>query len=224
MFTIDPSGILQEESLVRFQWLLHGFGGRAGVSIPAGFQPASVRQVHSSQVVVVRGEGGTLGEADALITNQNGILLTIRTADCVPVLLIDPDSAAVGAVHAGWRGTVAGVLPRAVEAMQAEFGTRPSALLAAIGPCIRQPAYEVGPEVAQQFQGLFPERLDLDGKAHLDLPGACARQLRHLGVREQSIFDCERCTYSDAAHFHSYRRDREAAGRMTAFVGIRRFD
>lgn len=221
MFTMDLNGILREESLDRFPWLVHGFGGRREIPAFSEFQAAAVRQVHSRHVVVVRGEGGALGEGDALVTSQAGILLTIRTADCVPVLLVDPVSAAVAAVHAGWRGIVAGILPRAVEVMEAEFGTRPDALLAAIGPCIRQESYEVGPEVAEQFQSLFPERGDLRGRARVDLAGSCARQLVRAGVREQVISDCGRCTYRDSALFHSYRRDREAAGRMTAFVGIR---
>lgn len=221
MFTLHPDDILRADALSALPWLEHGFETRESRRAPAGYRVATLKQVHSGRVIVAREEEGVLGEADALVTDRAGVLLSIRTADCVPLLLVDPDSRAIAAVHAGWRGVVAGVLPGAVETMQAEYGTRPAALLAAIGPCIRLDAFEVGEEVASQFQDLFPERRDLDRKTHLDLAEACIRQLTRMGVRRESIYDCGRCSYRESALFHSFRRDREASGRMIAFAGIR---
>mgnify|MGYP001094275241 CR=1 FL=1 len=221
MFTLHSDGILRADAFAALPWLEHGFETRESQCPREGFRVATLKQIHSARVTVVREERGVLGEADALATNCAAVLLSIRTADCVPILIADPDARAVAAVHAGWRGVVAGVLPRAVETMQAEFGSRPGSLLAAIGPCIRRDAFEVGEEVATQFQSLFPERRDLDRKTHVDLAEACARQLTRMGVPAGAVFDCGRCSYREAALFHSFRRDREASGRMAAFIGIR---
>lgn len=221
MFTLHSDGILRADAFSALPWLEHGFETRESRCLPRGYRVATLKQVHSARVTLVREEEGVLGEADALVTRYPGALLSIRTADCVPILIADPDARAVAAVHAGWRGVVAGVLPRAVETMQTEFGSRAGSLLASIGPCIRRDAFEVGEEVAAQFQDLFPERRDLDRKTHVDLAEACARQLAAMGVPAEAVFDCGRCSYREAALFHSFRRDREASGRMVSFVGIR---
>ncbi|MDZ7637041.1 MAG: peptidoglycan editing factor PgeF [Bryobacterales bacterium] len=207
MFTLDPKGILRAAALSALPWLEHGFQTRVSQPFPDGFRHATLRQVHSDRVVVARGEEGVLGEADALVTNTTGALLSIRTADCVPLLLADPIHRAVAAVHAGWRGTVAPILPRAVEALQANYASQPQSLLVAIGPCIRLATFEVGPEVALQFQHIFPERDDLNRKTHLDLAEACTRQLRALGIPQSAIFDCGRCSFAEPELFHSFRRD-----------------
>lgn len=221
MFTLHSDGILRADALTALAWLEHGFETRESQRLPGGYRIATLKQVHSERVIVVREEDGVLGEADALATDRAGVLLSIRTADCVPLLLVDPERRAVAAVHAGWRGTVAGVLPRAVETMQTEYGVHPGTLLAAIGPCIRREAFEVGAEVAAQFRSLFPERDDLDETTHVDLAEGCRRQLTRTGVRAGAIFDCGRCSFGEPVLFHSFRRDREASGRMVAFVGIR---
>ena len=222
MFTLDSNGILRADALTRLSWLEHGFQTRQSQQVPPGYRVATLKQVHSDRVMTVRGEeDGVLGDADALVTDHEGTLLSIRTADCVPLLLVDPATRAIAAVHSGWRGTVAGVLPRAVEAMQAEYGTDAGSLLVAIGPCIRFEAYEVGEAVAEQFRGLFPERKDLDRQTHVDLVEGCVRQLKQLGVPDEGIFDCGRCSYREPELFHSFRRDQEESGRMVSFIGIR---
>lgn len=220
-FALDASGVLRCQALLRFPWLEHGFETRQAVRANDGFRVATLRQIHSAIVVRPAGDSQECGEGDALITTEPGRLLTVRTADCVPILLVDPETRAVAAVHAGWRGVVAGVLPQSVARMRDHFGTVPGKLLAAIGPCIREESFEVGPEVAAQFQRLFPERKDLDGRTHLDLAEACRRQLAGEGVPPASIFDCGCCTFADSPNYHSFRRDREAAGRMQTFIGIR---
>ncbi len=206
---------------MRLPWLEHGFETRNAARPTGGFQVARLRQIHSAIVVRPTGQEVDCGEGDALISDEPGRLLTVRTADCVPILLADPERRAVAAVHAGWRGVVAGVLPQAVARLRELFHTQPEDLIVAIGPCIRAHAFEVGAEVAAQFQELFPERGDLDQRTHIDLAEACRRQLAATGAAMEHVFDCECCTVTDAALWHSFRRDKDAAGRMQAFVGVR---
>jgi hypothetical protein len=172
-------------------------------------------------VVRVWEQGQETGEADALITNVPGLKVGIRTADCVPILLVDIALRAVGVVHAGWRGVVSGVAVSALNAMGEEFGSRAENLRAAIGPCIRLDSFEVGPEVATQFQELFPEREDLHSQTHVDLVEANRRQMVRWGMAEQSIHDSGLCTVRERDWFHSYRRDGGQSGRMVSYVGIR---
>lgn len=231
-FFLDAKGVLRCERLLCFSWLEHGFATRTSADWTNGFRVARLRQMHSDIVVTadLQDSEGLLGsdsrevdcgEGDAFATTFPNLLLTIRTADCVPVLLVDPETQSVAAVHAGWRGVVAGVLPRAVERMRESFQARPESLIAAIGPCIRQPSFEVGAEVARQFQSIFPERHDLDARTHVDLAEACRRQLVGVAISPNQVIDCGRCTYLEPELFHSYRRDRDAAGRMHAFIGVR---
>jgi hypothetical protein len=154
-----------------------------------------------------------------LITNRAGILLGVRTADCPPILIVDERRRAVSAIHAGWRGAVAGIAARAVERLASEFGSRPEDLLAAIGPSIGGCCYQVGPEVASQFRGIFPERGDLDRKTRIDLSEAIRRQLVTAGIPRERIFAGAPCTLCDP-DFHSFRRDRTEE-RMYSVIGIR---
>lgn len=220
-FHMDPAGVLRCEALERLDWLEHGFETRHAQPDFSSFRPARLRQIHSSIVIRPRGDAAECGEGDALISDEPARLLVVRTADCVPILLADPTRRAVAAVHAGWRGVVAGVLPQTIARMRDHFGCAPQDLIAAIGPCIRADAYEVGPEVALQFQPLFPERGALNTRTHIDLAAACARQLAAEGVPNQQVHDCGICTFTDALHCHSFRRDRESAGRMQSFIGLR---
>ena len=104
-----------------------------------------------------------------------GCLVGVKTADCLPILLVDERHRAVAAVHAGWRGSVSRIVQKAIQAMTARWGTHPDDLHAALGPAIGSCCYEVGPEVAIQFAELFPERRDLDQRAHIDLEDANRR-------------------------------------------------
>jgi YfiH family protein len=172
-----------------------------------------LRQIHSSTCVAAEGRSGILGPGDALLENTPGAVVAVRTADCIPVLLVDERLRAVAAVHAGWRGTVACIVQRAVESMRERFGTSPANLHAAIGPGIGQCCYEVGPEVAAQFGG--------QGRTHIDLAGANRRQLVEAGVTPGRIYASNLCTMCRPEDFHSFRRDGEAAGRLFSFAGIR---
>lgn len=220
MFSIDSNGILRSDILVDLGWLDHGFQTRGSDYLPSYFRVAGLKQIHTDQVLVATTESGVLGEADALVSCTPGTLLTIKTADCVPVLMVDPLQRAVAAVHAGWRGTVAGVVLRAVETLVRQFGSEPKNLLIAVGPCIRRDAFEVGPEVATQFQSLFPDRQDLSRRTTVDLVEACSRQLTSAGIPASAILDSGRCSFSEPDSFHSFRRDRHESGRMLSFIGI----
>lgn len=210
----DSQQVYRVAELDSMPWLVHGFGTRSS-DIPARFsQLATLKQIHSANCVAASGRPGILGEGDALLEDARGAVIAVKTADCLPVLLVDERHRAVEAVHAGWRGTVAGIVRRAAEAMQARFGTEPGDLHAAIGPGIGECCYEVGPEVAAQF--------GIDGRAHVDLAAANRRQLTEAGVPESRIYLSNLCTRCLPEEFHSYRRDQLAAGRLYSFVGIRR--
>ena len=161
--------------------------------------------------------------ADALATDDPAVVLAVRIADCCPVLLASADGRAVAAVHAGWRGVIAGVLPRAVGALRGLSG---ASLVAAIGPCISAEHFEVGAEVAAEFHAAFPGRSNrivlphpAPGKARIDLKLALALQLEDAGV---SAFDVRpECTVARPDLFFSHRRDRGVSGRMIGLIGPR---
>lgn len=196
-----------------------------------------VHQVHGPAVLLharstlaaARGStpGVTWGDvkADAIVTDDPACLIAVRIADCCPVLLSSADGRVVGAVHAGWRGVVSGVLPAAVASMRSL--TR-EPLVAAIGPCISFDQFEVGDEVAAEFRDAFGPSADAlirprgpqhPGKSLVDLKGALAEQLRLVGVGEVDV-DLG-CTVSQPDLFFSHRRDQGVTGRMIGIIGPR---
>lgn len=192
-----------------------------------------VHQVHGLAVEVARltadrwpAPGHNDPKADAIVTDDPDCMIAVRVADCCPVLLSSGDGRVVSAVHAGWRGTVAGVLSRAVETMRAIGATE---LRAAIGPCISARNFEVGPEVEADFASTFgkgryiqpstdPARAAA-GKFHADIPGALHHQLLEAGVSKIDVIGL--CTYERADLFFSHRRDRGVTGRMIGLIGPR---
>ena len=213
MFYKDSNQIYRVSELDRLGWLVHGFGTRHS-GLPTEFpRLATVKQIHSATCVFAAGRAGLLGQGDALLENAPGAVVAIRTADCVPVLLVDERLRAVAAVHAGWRGTDQQIAPAAVEAMREIFGTRVEDMAAAIGPAIGQCCYEVGPEVAARFGE--------SGRARIDLAAANRRQLVLAGVPPDRVYSSGLCTQCGVQDFHSFRRDKESAGRMFSFVGVR---
>jgi len=214
-FRLSADGVYRCEDFAEmFPWQAHGFGTRLGN--PAA--DVTLRQVHSASVLNARGLTDRSHEGDALITDEVHRSIGIRTADCVPVLLVDPVHRAIAAVHAGWRGTAAGIAERTVHSLVNTFGAAPAHLYAAIGPCIRSCCYEVGEDVAHRFAHLFAERKPALGKQMLDLPEANRRQLQAAGVPPKHIYDCGRCTACETDLFFSYRRHPEEPGRMTAWI------
>lgn len=172
-------------------------------------------QVHGRTVLKVdeAPQGWSAGEGDALITNTSGLGLCAQTADCVPLLLFDPDNRAVAAVHSGWRGTVQNITQATLEAMAKAYGTRPESVSAVIGPSISKENYRVGPEVLEQFEALFGEldariatERDEAGGAGLDVGEAVRRQLQAAGVLPVRIARLAGCTYAERERFFSSRR------------------
>ena len=208
-----------------------------------------VKQIHSATIHHVNApEKAPVG--DGMITNTPGLLLTIKTADCVPVLIADVKKRAVGAFHAGWRGTVSRIVEKGVGEMRRYFSSDPQDLRAAIGPCIRKCCYAVGPEVQTEFESQFhyadelfekifdsndirvgypllflnqrlPGRGEVGTRIHLDLVAANRRQLLDAGLPEDQISVVEDCTACDTMRFFSHRAEFGETGRMMAAIGIR---
>lgn len=211
-------GIYRCQAFQQFIWQSHGFGTR-GADPPV---QVTLKQIHSDIVRNAHGLGDREQEGDALITNDPGLSIGVRTADCVPILLLDTEQRAVAAVHAGWRGTANDLVHCTIRKMTSAFGTNPTQIWAAIGPCIRVCCYEVGPEVAEHFKHLFPEwtdnELKAEGKRNLDLPEANRRQMKAAGVPAAQIFDSCLCTYCQIETFYSYRREPQDPGRATSSI------
>ncbi len=186
----------------------------------------SVHQVHSARAVPVSGPLPVRPEADAMVTATPGIVLSVLTADCQPVLFHDADAGVIGAAHAGWRGSVDGVLEATLAAMET-LGARRSAIHAVIGPTISQAAYEVGPEFLDRFRGEDPESTRFFARGPgdrmlFDLPGYGLSRLRAAGVGRAEWTG--HCTYSDAARFYSFRRTTHAGeadyGRLLSAIRL----
>lgn len=188
-----------------------------------GAELVGARQVHGAGVLRVEEHevGAQEREADALVSSRPDRCLLVRSADCVPILIASEDGARVAAVHAGWRGLVAGVIPRALEAL----GAGPK--VAAIGACISLAHFEVGPEVVRAFEaaelgGSIEERPG--ERAHIDVRAAAAMQLERGGVERIDL--CGACTFRSAEELYSYRRDvtrggARRTGSLGAFVAAR---
>jgi YfiH family protein len=186
-----------------------------------------VHQVHGGNVVgAMHGESFESGaKADAIVSDDVEKILAVRVADCVPVLLAGKGGGIISAVHAGWRGVIASVVPNAIDVMR-ERGCVVDSIVAAIGPCIGEEAFEVGPEVVQQFESAFdtdvPARRTPDGKGRVDLRRAVKVQLLRAGMSEDCIDTTDRCTHRDREEFYSHRRDNGVTGRMAALIAPRR--
>ena len=209
-----------------------------------------LKQIHSSVVQRVSAVPREALSGDGLITNTTGLLLAIKTADCVPVLVADVKRHAVGAFHAGWRGTVARVVEKGIGDMRRQFGSVPRDLHTVIGPCIRRCCYQVGAEVRTEFESQFsyadelfeevfdadaiqarypllflnqgaPGHGDLGPEIHLDLVEANKRQLLDTGIREERISVIDGCTACDTTRFFSHRAEFGQTGRLMAVIGIR---
>jgi YfiH family protein len=207
----------------------------------------SLHQIHSDVVRSFESAPPKQCRGDASVTNRPGFLLGVRTADCAPVLVVDPKRCVVAAIHAGWRGTLARIATKTIGQMQMEFGSRPQDLLAAIGPTIGGCCYEVGTEVAAAFAAKFANASDFfdelrtgdepnplqwlnmmppghqfpPNKVLLDLKKANRAQLVEAGVREENIFVTELCTSCDVDRLFSYRKEGASSGRLMGVIGIR---
>ncbi len=191
-------------------------------------------QVHGGEVAVAReadaGAGATadrppIAGADGLVTATPGVAIGVLTADCAAVYLVDPVHCAVGIVHAGWRGTAAGVAARAIDTMRTAFGTDPQDLAAAVGPSIGRCCYHVGPDVYEAVTEMAPalastfDPSDGDGW-QFDLKRANRLTIEHSGVPRDAIHVSDICTACDR-RFFSYRRDGPTTGRSLQFIAVR---
>ena len=210
----------------------------------------TLRQVHSDTILFVESPSKPQLVGDGLITSTPGLLLAIQTADCLPIILVDPKHRAIGVFHAGWRGTVKRIVEKGVGEMRRHFGTRPGDLRAAIGPGIHGCCYPVGNEVREQFESQFayaaklfreveerdpvrdkypllfltarpPGHSELPKKIFLDLVEANRQQLLAVGVLARSIEPSPLCTNCRTDLLFSYRAEKGKTGRMMGAVGIR---
>jgi len=190
------------------------------LSQATGLAFALVRQVHGDSVIHVDRPTEGAREADAVATAEPGVAACVLVADCVPLLIGDPLTGAVAAVHAGWRGTLARVAARAVESLAMTYGSNPGDLLAAIGPAIGPCCYEVSPELADRFKlELGPGVVDpRPRQPRLDLWLSNELVLRSAGVAQERIEVLGRCTACDAEAFFSHRRDGGRTGRQVGFI------
>jgi len=205
------------------------------VAREVGVDPEQVlllRQVHGAATAVARrgrSSPWTRPEADVAVTDDCASAIAVRVADCTPILLADRRLGVVGAVHAGWRGTVQGAASAAVRAMHESFGSKPADLVAGIGPCLGVCCGEVGPEVVTAFReaGHPPASLarwfteGSGDRSYLDLPLANRDQVAAAGVPAAQIHVAGLCTKTFAGVFHSYRAARERAGRMVGIIRAR---
>jgi YfiH family protein len=185
-------------------------------------------QVHGARVVQIRAgddpANTAIEQADALCSDVAGVALGAYVADCVPVLIVDPRTGAHAAVHAGWRGTIVGVLAATVATMARAYGSRAAELRAVLGPAIGACCFEVGPEVVAAFTAALPDAtcvvIDQPGaKAHIDLHAAQRVQLEAAGLPPDAIDSVAACTRCDPARrFFSYRRDAGRTGMQLGFV------
>jgi hypothetical protein len=223
--------------------LVHGFGDARwsesdflAFAGSKGMEPVIMRQLHSDVIHCLDAVPSGKLEGDALMTSVPGLLPVIRTADCLPLLLLDEANRAVAAVHCGWRGTESRLLEKAVKAMGEAYGSKPGDLLAALGPCIGAACYEVGPEVRDAFlragypPSVFVERGHVPGvhvpglksKYLLDLKAASRWLLAGLGFKKANVFEAgPACTHCEPRLF-SYRRNSADPRRMYNFIGLTR--
>ncbi len=180
---------------------------------------AHIHQVHGDGVLMVDEayvREGCVVDADAVVTSDPSLILTIRTADCVPVFLYDEKAGAIGLAHAGWRSAAENIIAKTIGMMSKKLGASTGSMKAALGPSIRSCCYQVG----QEFCGIFPEHvIPQNGNWYLDLQGACRMKLLREGVLEENILDASCCTCCSKDLF-SYRRQKEKAGRHLSILQL----
>ncbi|MDE3090948.1 MAG: peptidoglycan editing factor PgeF [Chloroflexota bacterium] len=185
----------------------------------------TARQAQADRVAVVGAAqcGTIVRDVDALLTNEPGVALMLRYADCVPILFFDPVHRAIGVAHAGWRGTVAKIAARAARAMFTSFGTRPRDLVACIAPSIGPCCYRIGTDVIAHVRAAFENAEELlvpqpGGGAYFDLWEANAQPLRELGVERIEV--AQICTAHRTDDFYSWRAEKAKTGRFGAIIAL----
>ena len=183
-----------------------------------GDEIAYANQIHSNNVARVSA-GGIVDGCDALITQETGLALAIQVADCAAVLIYEPKSKMIAAVHAGWRGAASGIVLKVLNEMK-EKGAKLSSARAYTSPCICMEHFEVGPEVAEQFPDSFVDYKSFS-KPHINLKRFIAHQLTAKGLNEANVEVSDGCTIENEEQFYSYRREKGNSGRMVAVIKMR---
>ena len=229
----DSANFIEIPEWEKIPSLIHGFGNR-DLKLPdfkvnprlKNFNILSLHQIHSDILHIVQDFPGKRLDGDAMLTDRRGILLVIKTADCLPILIVDPRIKAIAAVHCGWRSTSQRLAQKVVQRLEEHFQCAPSSLLVALGPCIGKDCYEVGQDVLKKFEErrlrpdvFSPHPLRSD-KFFLDLQKANRQQLMAEGVEDENIFQVNLCTHC-RNDFYSYRRSRQTEDRMLSFIGIK---
>jgi len=207
--------------------IAHGFAA-PGAPVAAGFHLVRVKQVHGATCLAAdEHTASPAGDADAVVTSRPGVAVAIATADCVPLLLAAPEAGVVAAVHAGWRGTVAGIAAVGVHAL-VERGARTGDVRAALGPAIDGCCYEIERAIAERFACELGDETwrawrdgERPGKGYLDLRTVNALVLARAGVPQESITRVGPCTFCGGGPFASFRRDAERAARQLSWIALR---
>ncbi len=223
--------LLQSKLLNQFSELVHGFTTRElGDDISkiakeldvSEEKIVTVKQIHSNRVLVFPFLKNS--EADAMSTHQSGLFIGIRTADCVPLLIYDPQKKVCAAVHAGWRGLIGGVIENTIQQLCQELSSHPKSLVVALGPALCPGCFEIGPEVKDRFVEKFGTRLIISSgetdRSFLDLREACRLVLLDAGVLGENIEHLSYCNFCQPDLFYSYRRG-DKLGRQLALIGLK---
>jgi len=232
MDTKNKELFLTMPRLNKIPYLVHGFGTAGWKESDfkrkkqgENFKLVFLKQIHSDRIHFIDKVPSKKLAGDALVTSLPFLLLTLKTADCLPVLIVDELRRVIAAVHCGWRGTSKRVLEKAIKGLKEHYGSSPSNLLVAFGPCIGPNCYEVGEDVRHSFRdGGFPADLfrrhpEHPGKYFLDLRKANWIQLRRQGVPEKNIYIVEDCTHCSNIYY-SYRKNKDIKARMLSFIGL----
>ncbi len=197
---------------------------KAAVGIHSG-RVVTMKQVHGEEIVEVKDRHlKEAGEVDGMLTRERNIYLGVLTADCVPILFVAPAKKLVAAVHAGWRGTLAGIAVKTVKMFLEKQSVLPSELEVALGPSIDACCYEIGKDVAQplieKWGAMAEANVQLrDGKSYLHLRNFNQAMLHHAGIPQSQIYQIGPCTCCAADDFFSYRREKKETGRQMSLIG-----
>ncbi|MCL4550793.1 MAG: peptidoglycan editing factor PgeF [Bacteroidetes bacterium] len=181
-------------------------------------QIALQKQIHSDIITVVN-EAGLIGESDAMVTTKPGIGLAISTADCTPIFIYDRGNHLIAAVHSGWRGTTKRILEKTLIRLKEEYNSRADDLIVYIGPSISQKNYEVGKEVAQQFDKKYLRYEN--NKIYLDVASANLDMIYNFGVPTNQVEQSPLCSFEEKNLLHSYRRDGKLSGRSLGIIALK---
>lgn len=188
----------------------------------------TVRQCHHENVLVVRDVDSLVPDVDSIycdgiISNRSGMIFAVKTADCLPILVFDPENRVVGALHAGWRGSYRRILPKSLRRMEHEFGTRVDQVRLAFGPSARACCYEIGEEVASHFSRYGSRALsERNGATYLDFTEVNMLQAESIGVLPGHMSRMDYCTVCNQdPRFYSWRRESGRTGRLLNFIGLK---